>query len=246
MRTILLTIQYNGSAFSGWQKQNNAITVQEVLEEKISKLLKHPISLEASGRTDAGVHAIAQTAHFQTNSDFDVQKLPKAINHGLNPNVSITKAQEKPSTFHARFSVKQKTYLYRTYASEIQLPLLESNFQRINPKVLENIEAMKKASTYLLGTHNFKAFCASATSVKTFERTIFDIKIKKSKNKIDFLVTGSGFLYNMVRIIVGTLLKVGEGKIKPEEIQDIIKSQNRKNAGKTMPAKALYLYKVKY
>lgn len=246
MRTILLTIQYNGSAFSGWQKQNNAITVQEVLEEKISKLLKHPISLEASGRTDAGVHAIAQTAHFQTNSDFDVQKLPKAINHGLNPNVSIIKAQEKPSTFHARFSVKKKTYLYRTYASEIQLPLLESGFQRINPKALENIEAMQKASTYLLGTHNFKAFCASATSVKTFERTIFDIKIKKSKNKIDFLVTGSGFLYNMVRIIVGTLLKVGEGKIKPEEIQDIIKSQNRKNAGKTMPAKALYLYKVKY
>ena len=246
MRKILLTIQYNGSAFSGWQKQKNALSVQQVLEEKISSLLKEPINLHASGRTDAGVHAFCQTAHFETNSVFDIAKLPKAINSGLNPNVSVLLAKEVPINFHARFCVKKKTYLYRTYASDIKLPLLENGFARINKNVLINLDAVKTAASHLIGTHNFKAFCASGATVTSFERTIFDIKIKKNKNIIDFYFTGNGFLYNMVRILTGTLIAVGEGKIKPEEIPLIIKRQERKYAGKTMPANALYLYKVKY
>lgn len=246
MRKILLTIQYNGANFCGWQKQNHAPSIQQTLETKISALLEEDITLHASGRTDAGVHAFAQTAHFETNSNFPIEKLPQAINHKLDENISVLSAKQVSKNFHARFSVKKKTYLYRTYASNIALPLLDKTHAKIPQKVLQNFDDMQTAKNHLLGTHNFKAFCASATNAQTFDRTIFDIKIKKTKNTIDFYITGSGFLYNMVRIIVGTLVAVGEGKIAPNDIPKIIKSQERKNAGKTMPAHALYLYKVNY
>ena len=246
MRKILLTIQYNGKSFCGWQKQKNALSVQEVLENKISALLSEQIVLEASGRTDAGVHAFAQTAHFETTSNFDIQKLPQAINFGLDENISVVSAKEVSKNFHARFSVKKKTYLYKTYQSKFNLPLFESTHAKTHELLTQNFDKMVLASKHFLGTHNFKAFCSSQTNAKTFERTIFDIKLKKSNGTIDFFITGSGFLYNMVRIIVGTLVSVGEGKILPEEIPDIISSQDRKKAGKTMPAHALYLYKVYY
>ena len=246
MRKILLTIQYNGAAFSGWQKQRHAPSVQETLETKISALLGEEITLHASGRTDAGVHAIAQTAHFETTSNFPLEKLPQAINHKIDENICVLSAKEVSKNFHARFSVKKKTYLYRTYASAFSLPLLNATHAKISTKVLENFEAVQAAAKHLIGTHNFRAFCAARATVQNFDRTIFEIKIKKSKNIIDFYITGSGFLYNMVRIIVGTLVAVGEGKILPSDIPKIIESQERKNAGKTMPAHALYLYKVKY
>ena len=246
MRKILLTIQYSGAHFHGWQKQRHAPSVQETLETKISALLGEEITLHASGRTDAGVHAIAQTAHFETNSNFPLEKLPQAINHKLDENIAVLAAKEVSKNFHARFSVKKKTYLYRTYASEFSLPLLNATHAKISTKALENFEDIQAAAKHLVGTHNFKAFCAARATTQTFDRTIFDIKIKKSKNMIDFYITGSGFLYNMVRIIVGTLVAVGEGKILPSDIPKIIENQERKNAGKTMPAHALYLYKVKY
>ncbi|MBQ2713716.1 MAG: tRNA pseudouridine(38-40) synthase TruA [Clostridia bacterium] len=246
MRKILLTIQYNGKNFSGWQRQKNALSIEEVLENKISALLGQPIVLEASGRTDAGVHAYAQTAHFETSSNFDIEKLPQAINFGLDENISVVSAKEVAKNFHARFSVKKKTYLYKTYQSKFNLPLFESTHAKTHELLTQNFDKMVLASRHFLGTHNFRAFCSTQTNAKTFERTIFDIKLKKSNGTIDFFITGSGFLYNMVRIIVGTLISVGEGKILPEEIPDIISSQDRKKAGKTMPAHALYLYKVYY
>ena len=246
MRKILLTIQYNGKNFSGWQRQKNALSIEEVLENKISALLGEDIVLEASGRTDAGVHAYAQTAHFETSSNFDIEKLPQAINFGLDENISVISAKEVSKNFHARFSVKKKTYLYKTYQSKFNLPLFESTHTKTHELLVKNFEKMVLASRHFLGTHNFRAFCSAQTNAKTFERTIFDIKLKKSNGTIDFFITGSGFLYNMVRIIVGTLVSVGEGKILPEEIPDIILSQDRKKAGKTMPAHALYLYKVYY
>ena len=246
MRKILLTIQYNGKNFSGWQRQKNALSIEEVLENKISALLGQPIILEASGRTDAGVNAYAQTAHFETSSNFDIEKLPQAINFGLDENISVVNAKEVSKNFHARFSVKKKTYLYKTYQNKFNLPLFESTHAKTHELLTQNFDKMVLASRHFLGTHNFKAFCSTQTNAKTFERTIFDIKLKKSNGTIDFFITGSGFLYNMVRIIVGTLVSVGEGKILPEEIPDIISSQDRKKAGKTMPAHALYLYKVYY
>lgn len=246
MRKILLTIQYNGKNFCGWQKQKDALSVQEVLENKISALLGEEIVLHASGRTDAGVHAYAQTAHFETNSNFDIKKLPQAINFGLDENISVLSAKEVSKNFHARFSVKKKTYVYKTYQSKFNLPLFENTHAKTHENLLQNFDKMVLASKHFLGTHNFKAFCSVHTNVTNFERTIFDIKLKKSGNSIEFFITGSGFLYNMVRIIVGTLISVGEGKILPENIPEIIQSQDRKKAGKTMPAHALYLYKVYY
>lgn len=246
MRKILLTIQYNGKNFCGWQKQKNALSIEEVLENKISALLGETIVLEASGRTDAGVHAYAQTAHFDTCSNFDLSKLPQAINFGLDENISVLSAKEVSKNFHARFSVKKKTYIYKTYQSAFRLPLFETTHAKTHENLIQNFDKMVLASKAFLGTHNFKAFCSAHTSVKNFERTIFDIKLKKSNGTIEFFITGSGFLYNMVRIIVGTLTLVGEGKISPDKIPEIIKLQDRKNAGKTMPAHALYLYKVYY
>ena len=246
MKKILLTIQYNGEHFHGWQKQPNKPTVQEVLENAISFLLKENITLYASGRTDSGVSAFKQTAHFETSSNFDVKKLAQAINANINQNISVLSAKYVNNNFHARFSVKKKTYLYKTYASQTTCPILEKSAVKVSENILENLENIKEASKHFLGTHNFLAFCASRTDAKDFVKTIYEIKIKKQKNSIDFYITGSGFLYNMVRIIIGTLIAVGEGKILPENIPEIIKSQERKNAGKTMPAKGLYLFDVKY
>lgn len=246
MKKILLTIQYNGSTFCGWQRQNNQRTIQETLESKISALLGHPVVLHASGRTDAGVHAFAQTAHFETTSNFDIAKLPQTINHGLDKSISVLSAKKVSNAFHARFSVKKKTYLYRTYASSTLLPLFDGSHARIPQKVLQNLQAVKTAANILVGTHNFKAFCSAHTSAQNFERTIFEIKIKKTKFGVDFFVTGNGFLYNMVRIIVGTLVAVGEGKILPEQILQLLQNPTRNHKGKTMPAHALYLFKVQY
>lgn len=246
MKKILLTIQYDGKNFCGWQIQPNKKTIQEILENKISSLLNEKITLFASGRTDSGVSAYKQTAHFETNSNFNIKKLAKAINDKLDNNISVLSAKYVKKDFHARYSVKKKTYLYRTYASDITCPLLEKNAVRIHPNILKNINKMIEASKHFLGQHNFSSFCASGTDAKNFVKTIYDLKIKKNKNQIDFYITGSGFLYNMVRIIVGTLIAVGENKIQPENISQIIESQNRKNAGKTMPASGLYLFDVKY
>lgn len=244
MRKILLEIEYNGKDFCGWQTQNNVRTVQEVLEGQISLLLNENICLFASGRTDAGVHALGQTAHFETNSNFDINKLSKAINFGLDKDVSVLFAKEVDPNFHARYFVKKKTYLYKIYNSKIEKPLKNGLCTQVKYDL--DIEKMKKASKFFLGKHDFSAFCASGNSTKDFVRTIFDIKIEKVADEIHFYIIGDGFLYNMVRIIVGTLVAVGKGKINPQEIPAIIESKNRKKAGETMPACGLYLFKVEY
>lgn len=244
MRKILLTIQYRGTKFCGWQSQENAISVEEVLEQKISELLGENIKLHASGRTDAGVHAIGQTAHFETNSNFNIHKLAQAINFGLDGDIAVLSAKEVSQNFHARYNVKQKTYVYKLYCSKITKPLKNDMCAHI--KFDLKLDLMRKAAQFFIGEHNFFAFCSSKTQVKDFVRKIYSLEIKKVEDEYHFAVTGNGFLYNMVRIIVGTLVDVGGGKIKPEEIPEIIQSQDRKRAGKTMPAHGLYLKEVQY
>lgn len=244
MRKILLTIQYKGTEFSGWQKQDNALTVQGVLETHISKLLGEVVTLHASGRTDSGVHAVAQTAHFETNSTIPTSKLPAAINFGLNENIAVTKAKDVSPNFHARYNVKQKTYLYKIYLGKISKPLKRGLCTQVKFDV--RMDLMKQAAHYFLGEHDFYGFCSSGSSVKDFVRNIYKLDIKKIDDEIHFLITGNGFLYNMVRIIVGTLIAVGSGKIKPDEIPAIIESKDRTRAGKTMPPDGLYLYNVEY
>ena len=244
MRKILLTIQYRGTEFSGWQKQDNAQTVQGVLEAHISKLLGENITLHASGRTDSGVHAVAQTAHFETNSQIAVSKLPAAINFGLNENISVTKAKEVSENFHARYNVKQKTYVYKIYLGKIHKPLKKDLCTQVKFDV--RMDLMKEAAQHFIGEHDFYGFCSSGSSVKDFVRKIYKLDIKKVDDEIHFIITGNGFLYNMVRIIVGTLIAVGSGKISPAEIEKIIASRDRTRAGKTMPPQGLYLYSVEY
>lgn len=241
---ILLTIQYKGTNFFGWQRQNNVRSVQETLENKISELLKEKIELHASGRTDAGVHALAQMAHFETNTKFDIHKLPQAINFGLDEDIAVLKAKDVSDNFHARYNVKEKTYLYKLYSSKIKKPLKKDLCTQIKFDV--KLDLMRKASEYFLGEHNFFAFCSSGTEVKDFVRKITKIEIKQVGDEIHFYFTGNGFLYNMVRILVGTLLLVGSERIKPEDIPSIIESKDRTKAGKTMPSDGLYLYDVKY
>jgi len=244
MRKILLTIEYNGTNFCGWQTQPNGRTVQEVLENQISLLLNEKITLFASGRTDSGVHSLGQTAHFETSSNFDIKKLTPAINFGLDKDVSILSAKEVDLDFHARYFVKKKTYLYKVYCSKIEKPLKNSFCTQV--KSMLDIEKMKEASKFFIEKHDFSAFCASRNNTTDFVKTIFEIKIENLADEIHFYITGDGFLYNMVRIIVGTLVAVGQGKIPPTAISAIIESKNRKKAGKTMPACGLYLVKVEY
>ena len=241
---IKLTIQYNGKNFCGWQSQQKQRSVQQTLENKISELLNESIKLIATGRTDAGVHAIMQVAHFETSSNFDLKKLPFAINDRLDYDVRILKAEKTKSDFHSRFSAKQRTYLYRIYCSKVTKPL--KNGFAVQIPVSLDVKKMKEAARLFVGTHDFSAFHAANSSAKTSIRTIYDFKITKSSDEIHFKITGSGFLYKMVRIIVGTLIEIGEGKLLIQDIPKIFESKNRVNAGRTMPPFGLYLCKVKF
>ncbi len=196
------------------------------------------------GRTDAGVHSLGQIANFKTNSDFPVEKYPIALNAKLKKTIRIQKAEEVEEKFHARYHCKRKTYRYIINNSE-QGSSIYRNLEYFIPTPLD-VQSMKQAIAYFKGEHDFKAFKASGTSSKSSVRTIYDAKVEQIGARIIIELTGNGFLYNMVRIIVGTLVDVGLGKIKPEEIPNIIASQERAKAGKTLPPYALYLVKVEY
>lgn len=196
------------------------------------------------GRTDAGVHSLAQMANFKTNSNFEVEKYPIALNSKLKKSIRIQKAEEVDERFHSRYNCKQKTYRYILNNSEYGSAIYR-NLEYFIPHTIK-IEAMKQAIKYFEGQHDFKAFKASGTSSKSSVRTIYKAEIKEENNRILIELTGNGFLYNMVRIIAGTLVDVGLGKIKPEEIPNIIQAGDRTKAGKTLPPYALYLVKVEY
>ena len=196
------------------------------------------------GRTDAGVHAIEQVANFKTNSNFEVEKYPIALNAKLKKSIRIQKAEEVEENFHARYHCKKKTYRYIINNSQYGSSIYR-NLEYFIPNPL-NLTAMQKAVKYFEGEHDFKAFKASGTSSKSSIRTIYKAEVKKQQDRIIIELTGNGFLYNMVRIIAGTLVEVGLEKIKPEEIPNIIEAKERNKAGKTLPPYALYLVKVEY
>ncbi len=196
------------------------------------------------GRTDAGVHALKQIANFKTNSNFEVEKYPIALNAKLKKAIRIQKAEEVEESFHARYHCKKKTYRYIINNSKYGSSIYR-NLEYFIPNPL-NLTAMQKAAKYFEGEHDFKAFKASGTSSKSSVRTIYKAEVKKEQDRILIELTANGFLYNMVRIISGTLVDVGLGKIKPEEIANIIESKERSKAGKTLPPYALYLVNVEY
>lgn len=229
----------------GWQKQPNKLNIQGTIEKAIEQITGEEIDLISSGRTDRGVHAISQVANFKTNSNIPIEKFPIAINTNLKKSIRIKSAEEVDEKFHSRLTAKRKTYRYIINNSEYGTAIYRNLETHIPMKL--DVEKMKKAVKYFEGEHNFKAFKASGTSSKSSVRTIYKAEVKQMPDeRIWIELTGNGFLYNMVRIISGTLVEVGLGKIEPEEIKAIIKSEKRENAGKTLPPEGLYLVNVEY
>lgn len=244
MRNIKLTIEYDGKEFHGWQKQKNKLNIQGEIEKAIETIIGEEIELIASGRTDAGVHSLGQTANFKTESTIQIEKIPIAINSQLKKSIRIKSAEEVEENFHSRYNCKRKTYRYTINNSE-QGSAIYRNLEYHMPQKL-NFEEMKKAIKYFEGEHDFKAFKSSGGSGKTTIRTIYKAEIKRENERIIIELTGNGFLYNMVRIITGTLVEVGMEKIKAEQIPEIMESRDRKLAGRTLPAHGLCLIKVEY
>ena len=229
----------------GWQKQPDKLNIQGTIEKAIERITGEQVDLMASGRTDRGVHALGQVANFKTNSNIPIEKFAIAINSNLKKSILIKSAEEVDERFHSRLTCKKKTYRYVINNSKYGTAIYRNLETHIPIKL--NVEEMQKAVKFFEGEHDFKAFKSSGTSSKSSVRTIYKAEVKQMSNdKIWIELTGNGFLYNMVRIIAGTLVEVGLGKIKAEEINDIMESKRRENAGKTLPPQGLYLVNVEY
>ena len=244
MKRILLTIEYDGSAYSGWQKQPNERTIQGEIEKAILTSIGETVEVFGSGRTDAGVHALAQKAHFDMTLPVPVSKLAEILNNVLPGDIAIKDAVEVESDFHARFSVHQKCYIYKIYNSPVKNAFLARRAGIVKKNLDE--QKMIEASKLLIGEHDFKGFCSSNTSVENFVRTIYYIDIAREGDFIKIDVCGSGFLYNMVRIIVGTLVDYALGKLTLEDIKIALGKGDRSRAGQTMAPYGLYLKDVIY
>ena len=244
MRNIKITIEYDGKDFNGWQKQPNKLNIQGEIERAIEEITGEKVELIASGRTDAGVHAIGQVANFKIEKDIPIEKIPYALNSKLKKSIRIKESEEVPEKFHSRYTCKKKTYRY-VINNSVQGTAIYRNLQYHFPEKLDE-NKMNEAAGYLIGEHDFKSFKASGTSSKSSVRTIFDAKVTREGELVIIELTGNGFLYNMVRIIAGTLIDVGINKINPEDIKSILEAKDRLKAGKTLPPNGLYLVNVEY
>ena len=241
---IALTVSYDGSFFFGWQRQKDKLSGQQIVEDGIFSLTGERVKVTGSGRTDAGVHAEGQVCHFNTNSTIPPEKFFLALNIHLPSYLKAIESREVDDKFNARSSAKSKTYQYKIYLSPAEKPLKDRYSARVYGNL--DIEKMKECANLLVGEHDFKAFSASGTTVKTTVRTIKNLTIEQKGEDITFTVTGTGFLYNMVRIIVGTLIKAGRGYLDKNDIEKMLNLKERTLGGDTMPAKGLTLLSVKY
>lgn len=247
MKRILLTIEYDGTNFSGWQIQPEKRTVQGELETVLTALFGEKITLKASGRTDAGVHALAQKAHFDADFSIPTDKLCYAVNVRLPSDVAVRRAEEVPSDFEARFSAKEKTYKYTFYFDKITRPLIDRYAARVAYDENKfNVEKAKIALKKIVGTHDFSAFSSTGRPVSDATRTIYAASLEKPDDAFSLTVTGNGFLYNMVRIIAGTIIEVGLGLIPETNVELALRSPDRALLGKTYPARGLCLTSVIY
>lgn len=244
MRNIKVLMAYRGTAYHGFQRQENAVTVQEVVEGALSKLLNTPTAIAGCSRTDTGVHANEFCFTFQTERDIPAKNFIRGMNGYLPEDISILSCEDAASDFHARYSCKAKEYVYLIHNSESKNPFAEDLELHYRRKM--DLELMRKAASYLVGRHDFKSFCSSHTDKTDTERTIYYINIEKSGDLVKVLVKGDGFLYNMVRIIIGTLLYVNEGKISADDIPKILLAKDRILAGRTAMPHGLYLNRVFY
>lgn len=244
MRRIKITLDYIGTAYDGWQRQPDRDTVQKRVEEAIFSLSGERVSVVASGRTDAGVHALGQVAHFDVNAAIPAKNYLTGVNHFLPPDIRILSAEEAPEDFHARFSAHEKTYTYCIYESRFDRACYFNRAARVEQKL--DLKNMKTAAEAFCGTHDFTSFCSAGADTTTFTRTIKDIRVTRSGGLVKISVTADGFLYNMVRRIAAVLVKAGKGQIDKAGAEKLINAADNKVAKDVMPACGLYLKSVKY
>ena len=239
-----MVVAYDGTNYCGWQVQPNGITVEEVLNRSLSNLLGEKIEVMGASRTDSGVHSLGNVAVFDTNTRIPADKIAFALNQRLPEDIVVQGSCEVPSDWHPRYQESTKTYEYRILNRTFRMPTrrLDTYFYHYPL----DVEQMSEAASYLIGTHDFASFCAANAQVKGTVRTIYSCTAQKENDIITIRVTGNGFLYNMVRIIAGTLIEVGAGKRRPEEIKDILAAENRDAAGPTAPAQGLTMMGIEY
>lgn len=244
MRNLKVMTAYRGTKYHGFQRQSNALTVQEVLERAVSKVLNEQAAIIGCSRTDTGVHAREFCFNVKTESKISNIGFCRGVNGELPEDISILSCEDVSLDFHARFDCKGKEYIYKIHCSESKDPFGSDLAFHYRRKF--DIEATKKAAAHLVGTHDFASFCADCTSVSTTVRTIYSIEIENSGTSVIILVKGDGFLYNMIRIIAGTLIDVSEGRFSPDDMPKILAARDRLKAGRTAMAHGLYLNKVFY
>lgn len=245
MRNIKMMIKYEGSKYRGWQRLGDTdLTIQGKIENVLSKMTEEKIEIIGSGRTDAGVHALGQIANFKTNSQMPIDRIREYLYKYLPEDIVIESLEEVDERFHARYNAVSKTYIYKIWNYKYHDPFLRKQFMHIPGKL--NIAAMQEAANYLIGEHDFSSFTTLKSKKKSKVREIHSIEIIKKDKNVYIIVNGNGFMHNMVRIIVGTLLEVGQNKMKANDVKYILTKKDRQLAGPTVTAQGLYLSEVKY
>lgn len=244
MKRFKLTVAYDGTNYCGWQIQPNGITIEEVLNKKLSKLTGSDIRVIGASRTDSGVHALGNVAVFDSDTTIPPERLSHALNQCLPKDIVVVKSEEVPLNWHPRYCDSVKTYEYHILNAEIPDPTRRLTRYFVSYKL--DLDKMKEAAGYLAGEHDFASFCNVRTNVEDTVRTVYGVDIEKSGDEITIRITGNGFLYNMVRIIVGTLVRVGRGFYTPGQVKDILEAHNRQAAGVTAPPHGLMLVGIKY
>ena len=244
MKRVKLVVAYDGTNYHGWQVQDNGITREEVLNRTLSELVQEDIKVIGASRTDAGVHACGNVAVFDTESRIPGDKFSFALNQRLPEDIRIQESCEVDADFHPRYADTVKTYEYNILNRRFELP--SKRLYAAFCYYPMDIERMNQAAAYLVGEHDFKSFCSAGAQVQTTVRTIYAVNVTKDDDMVHIRITGNGFLYNMVRIIAGTLMQVGTGLMEPEQVKEILEARDRSKAGPTAVAKGLTLVEIRY
>lgn len=244
MKRIKLTVAYDGTDYCGWQVQPNGMTVEEILNRELSALTGEEVKVIGASRTDAGVHAEGNVAVFDTETSIPAERIAYALNCRLPEDIVAVKSEEVPGDWHPRYQCSVKTYEYRILNREMPDPVCRRSTVHVSYPL--NLGDMRTAAGYLKGEHDFKSFCSPHTEVKDTVRTVHSLEIEKEGDIITVRISGNGFLYNMVRIIVGTLINVGRGACPPEKVKEILEARDRRKAAATAPAKGLVLKHIRY
>lgn len=244
MRNLLLTIQYDGSGYHGWQVQKNAVTVQEIFQNAVEKVFSQRLDVKGCSRTDSGVHANMYCLTLKTDMDISCEGVVFALNSKLPDDISVIDCIEVAADFHPRYSCNSKEYIYKLYNGKIRNPFYTKYAYHYRYKI--DAEYLNRECKAYIGKYDYSGFCSSKSDVEDTVRTVKNFEVWREADMVYFKVEADGFLYNMVRIMVGTLLFVAEGKIKEGELIHVIKSKDRKKAGKTAPSQGLYLNKINY